>query len=207
MLGLLVKDLLCLRKSGLKMLAIFIIYAVIFSSSDSFSYLSTMITVISTMMILNTFAYDEMSKWDYFALSLPVTKKQLVLSKYLLTIIFAFAGMWLSSMVSLVTRRWNTETFIGLYALVCTALILAAILLPLLYKLGTQKARIWLFILFLTPTAAVILLKGIGFHFSFLTNINDSAMEQYIYLLLPISLVLYVCSYFLSCKIFQNKEI
>ena len=189
------------------MSVILIAYAVIFTSSSGFSFSSAMITVIFTMMILNTFAYDEMSKWDYYALSLPVTKKQLVLSKYLLTVIFAFAGTWLSSMVSLVTHRWNAESFTGLYALGSTALMLAAILLPLLYKLGTQKARIWMFILFLTPTAVLILLNGIGFHLSFLTNISDSAVEQFVYLLLPTSLVLYICSYFLSCKIFQNKEI
>lgn len=207
MLGLITKDLLCLKKSGLKMLVILMIYAVIFSSSGGFSFLSAMIIVISTMMILNTFAYDELSKWDYYALSLPVSKKQIVLSKYLLTVLLDLFGILLSVTITLFARQWNTESFLEFYALACTALILTAILLPLLYKFGTQKARIWMFILFLTPTAAVLLLNRMGLHLSAAANVSDATVERFVYFLLPAAVLLFVISFFLSYGIFRDKEI
>jgi hypothetical protein len=206
MLGLIVKDLLCLKKSALKMVVILGLYIVIFYSANNIVFLCAMIIMISTMLILNTFAYDELSKWDYYALSLPVTKKQIILSKYLLTVLFDFIGILITLLLYLIKRQLNLEAALSICALAATALIMAAILLPLLYKLGTQKARIWMIMIFLLPTAAIIVLGNLGFHLT-AGMPSESTIGLLVWISLPVALLFYAGSYFLSYKIFVNKEI
>jgi len=206
MLGLVLKDLLCLKKSALKMVVILGLYIVIFSSSNNLAFLCAMIIMISTMFILNTFAYDEMSKWDYYALSLPVTKKQIVLSKYLLTVLFDFIGILITLLLYLIKRQLNFEAALSICALAAIALTMAAILLPLLYKLGTQKARIWMIMIFLLPTAAAILLGNLGFHLT-AGMPSECTIGLLVMSSLPVALLLYAGSYLLSYKVFLGKEI
>lgn len=206
MLGLLVKDLLLVKQTGLKIIIILGLYIVIFSSSNSLSLLCTMVTMISTLLILNTFAYDELAKWNYYALSLPITKKKIILSKYLLTVLFDFIGILISILLCVIKRQLNLEAAAGLYVLAAAALILTALLLPLLFKFGTQRARIWMIIICLVPAAAVIVFGNLGL----LPNgsmPSNAVVELLIWLSLPVSLLLFACSYFLSCRIFENKEI
>jgi len=206
MLGLVVKDLLCLKKTALKMVVILGLYIVIFFSANNIAFLCAMIIMISTMLILNTFAYDELSKWDYYALSLPVTKKQIVLGKYLLTVLFDFIGILITLLLYLIKRQLNLEAALSICALAATALIMAAVLLPLLYKLGTQKARIWMIMIFLLPTAAIIVLGNLGFHLT-AGMPSESTIGLLVWISLPVALLFYAGSYFLSYKIFVNKEI
>ena len=210
MLGLVVKDLLCLKKTALKMVVILGLYIVIFFSANNIAFLCAMIIMISTMLILNTFAYDELSKWDYYALSLPVTKKQIVLGKYLLTVLFDFIGILITLLLYLIKRQLNLEAALSICALAAIALIMAAILLPLLYKLGTQKARIWMIMIFLLPTAAVIVLGNLvgnfGFHLT-ASMPSEGTIGLLIWVSLPVALLLYAGSYLLSYKVFLSKEI
>lgn len=208
MIGLILKDLISLRKAIGKIMVIVVLYAVIFSSSGNAALLSGMIIMIMTMFTINTYAYDEMSKWDYYACSLPVTKSQIVLSKYLLTLLFELVGVLVCFMVYLFTNQFNPENIIGLCAISSVAILISAILLPLIYKLGTQKARIWMVLIFLLPTAATLALSSLGIRPSadFL-QVSESFAVTFTPLLIPVSLLLFTLSYFLSCYIYKNKEI
>jgi len=209
MIGLLLKDLLCLKKVGAKMGIVLGIYIVIFVASGNIGFLGAIIILILTMLSMNTFAYDELAKWDYYALSLPVTKRQIVLSKYLLVVFFDFSSIIIVLLIYLVKNLINIETILSLCAMSASAIIMAAVFLPLLYKLGTQKARIWMILIILLPTAGLMLLakfKIVGTAGS-LAVISDSTIELLIYLAVPVALLLLVGSYFLSCKIFEKKEI
>lgn len=209
MIGLITKDLLSLKKVGIRIGFIIVLYAVIFSSTGSLAFLSAFITVFCTMLIINTFAYDELAKWDIYALSMPVTKKQIVLSRYLLCILFDAAGIIVSFLLGLIFRKLDAELSTILYCFFAASLVIAAIMMPLLYKFGTQKARIWIILLFLAPTAGAALLKNLGIShpFSALGTISNSTAELLLAVFLPVALLIYVGSYFLSFRIYQSKEI
>jgi hypothetical protein len=208
MFGLIVKDLLCLKKSALRLIVILGLYIVIFSSADNIIFLCSMIILISTTLILNTFAYDEAYKWDYYALSLPVTKKQIVLTKYLLTVLFDVIGFSVALLLFLIKRQINTENVLSVCVLTAAALLMSSILLPLLYKIGTQKARIWLIMIFLIPVAGVALMSTMGINLlSAMATVSNSVVELLFCLALPVAALIFIGSYFLSCRIFKNKEI
>jgi len=203
-----VKDLLSLKKASMKMLVIMGLYIVIFSMTDSLVFVSSMIILVATLMIMNTFAFDELSKWDYYALSLPVTKKQIVLSKYLLTFFFDVIGIIISLVLNIVKQKLNTDSIVSICVLSALALIMASIMLPLIYKLGTQKARIWIILIFLIPAAGLALIGTMGIDpLAAIATIGDSVVELLVYLSLPVAILIFIGSFFLSCHIFKNKEI
>ena len=102
--GLIVKDLLQL-KSYRKTLIIFIVIMFIFSVMNQQQ--TEMINIFSMMLILGfgmfgiaTFSYDEMSKADKYIMTLPITRKQIVLSKYILIIGATIIGGILGGIIS-----------------------------------------------------------------------------------------------------------
>ncbi|HBT91403.1 MAG TPA: hypothetical protein DEB16_06120, partial [Ruminococcaceae bacterium] len=89
MKGLLFKDFLLIRRQGKTLLYLLVFYVIFFfvlaRSSDKPADSGTVAGVVSTIavileyvLILNTLAYDENSKWNRYALSLPVGRNGIV---------------------------------------------------------------------------------------------------------------------------------
>lgn len=112
--GLMIKDLLQL-KSYKRTLIVFVI--VFIASSITQEHTRNVLTVMMTLGIgmfsIATFSYDEMAKADKYILTLPVTKKDIVLAKYILvissTIMGAIVGVVVSIILSTVMRRGDTK--------------------------------------------------------------------------------------------------
>lgn len=68
---------------------------------------------ISMMMFMTTFSYDEYNKWDAYAVTLPLEKKDVVLSKYvgsILLLIVALLGTFLIAfLVGVVNQNFDFE--------------------------------------------------------------------------------------------------
>ena len=92
MKGLLVKDLLVLRKYARTMVVFILVYIVVFSMLDSVDVISGMVTLVLAMMSVATFSYDELAKWDRFGLTMPVSRKQVVASRYLVCLLSTVFG-------------------------------------------------------------------------------------------------------------------
>ena len=92
MKGLLVKDLLVLRKYARTMVVFILVYIVVFSMLDSVDVISGMVTLVLAMMSVATFSYDELAKWDRFGLTMPVSRNQVVASRYLVCLLFTLIG-------------------------------------------------------------------------------------------------------------------
>lgn len=207
MIGLLFKDFLCMKKAMLRIALILGVYVVIFFFSDQgTAFISSMIILLSTMLVMNAFAYDEISKWDYYALSLPITKKQLVLTRYLLTLLMSVGGLVIGFIPILLRRDVNLENLMTIYAIAAVALILSSIMLPLLFKFGSQKARIWVFIICLFPTVAIVAFSKI-FGSVPVPQISESLVETLVWFSLPAALIILAVSFLISCSVMTKKEL
>lgn len=98
------------------------------------------------MMPMTLLAYDQASKFSEYSGVLPVTKEQLVGSKYLI----GLCGMVLAELLSMAALAaaqllWGTVTVqltvATLLQVAMLTLLGNIILLPLTYRLGYQKAR------------------------------------------------------------------
>lgn len=165
------------------------------------------------MFILTTFSYDDMAGFDMYALTLPTTRNQIVYAKYTLAFLLSlFCGV-LSILVSFMDLMINNQQFTkdffyfaGMYWV--GTLLFISIQLPIVIKLGAEKARFAIIAIIFIPTLLIMGLNKLG-------KLNEimgffSHMEEYMNLLvLLVPLVTILCfllSMGISVLIFKNKE-
>jgi len=214
--GLIIKDLLQLKSYKKTLIVfIFVFVATSIAQENSRNLLTVMLTLGLGMFSIATFSYDEMAKADKYILTLPLTKKEVVLGKYLLVIISTILGSILgviaSSILELVTTG-DQPNFLELIELAIGSIfgigIVESIQVPFIYKYGAEKGRIQIFI---AIAAVAFLLGGIlwlgeKYGVNFL-DMNINAFMK----LLPIVLVMataivYFVSFKISYKIYEKKE-
>ncbi len=218
--GLITKDLLQL-KSYRKTLIIFILIFVFTGiAQETTKGVGVMIAVMLTlgfgMFGMATFNYDEQSKADRYILTFPLTKKEILISKYIFiissTIIGAIVGIIASFLIVFIIDKQLPSFYdyinVALAGILGVGLI-EAIQIPCVYKWGAEKGRIQMFI----GAAIIILLIGGIFLVGENTNINlpISDILNTIINFLPVililaTLIIYYISYRVSYRIYKNKE-
>lgn len=213
MKGLILKDLLNLKKAIKTMLIVGIAYSIFFSTVQP-TFLTGILTLLFSMQSLSSFSYDEYAKWDSYALTLPISRKDLVLSKYILFMTFPIIGSVLSIILSTIIGLFKQtlmveEIFASAMGFLFSMEILLLILLPLIFKFGIERGRIMI-------TVVSFSIFGIGFLVIKLIqalNLPFLSLEQ-IYALTPIipwialvmvALIAYL-SYQVSLQIVEKKE-
>ena len=213
MKGLILKDLLNLKKAIKTMLIVGIAYSIFFSTVQP-TFLTGILTLLFSMQSLSSFSYDEYAKWDSYALTLPISRKDLVLSKYILFMTFPIIGSVLSIILSTIIGLFKQtliveEIFASAMGFLFSMEILLLILLPLIFKFGIERGRIMI-------TVVSFSIFGIGFLVIKLIqalNLPFLSLEQ-IYALTPIipwialvmvALIAYL-SYQVSLRIVEKKE-
>jgi len=206
MKGLILKDLINLRRYGRSIFLFIAVFALFGLMSKNWDFLEGIIILMFTMMTVTTFSYDDIAKWDIYALSLPVSRRQIVRSKYLLAILLSLAGILLSlavnSILALVKDINIVDKLLTAYIIFAVATVFTCILLPLIYKFGVEKSRIFLIAIFAAPTAAVLVLSNMGI---------PMPQKDFWMLLLNLSpaiLVILLCaSYAISNALFSGKDL
>lgn len=92
MKSLILKDLYNIGHNMKSMLLVLVILAVgLISSAGTESHVVASGIICGTMVI-TTFSFDNMSKWPRYAMIMPVSRKALVVSKFIVLLIFAVGG-------------------------------------------------------------------------------------------------------------------
>ena len=203
--GLILKDLLNLR-STFKMLGAMIVFFAVAFLREGNSFVFGIIILMFAMMVVTTISCDDLAKWDAYALTMPVTRKEMVLSKYLVMVLLNTLGAVLSLIIGIVGSFLMNQSFdleilviVGLVYLI--AFIFGSLIIPLIYKFGTEKARLMLFLCALIPTALFLLLEQ--FNVPLPTTGNPWI---YLILLVACSVIGVILSYLISLKIYTKKE-
>ena len=163
MTGLMLKDMYSLRTYFLKQLALMtVLYlAIPVGLMKNFSFLSPMLTMSVVMMLISSFSVDEASRWDSYALTLPVTPRAIVGAKYLL-----FYGALLGTGViasvlcgvldSFTYRNGFLEIAASTGGVIVVYMLVTVFMLPLFFKLGAEKARVAMTLCFILPFLLIV---------------------------------------------------
>ena len=100
MKGLILKDLLLIKGNARYILIFLVIFGLIALEGNDVLYFIP--AFISMMMFMTTFSYDEYNKWDAYAITLPIKKENIVLSKYVGSTILLGIALILTFIISLV---------------------------------------------------------------------------------------------------------
>lgn len=222
--GLIKKDMLNLSSYKISLLVMFVcVLAIGGTGEEMWKYIPIVMTTMTGMIALSTFSYDELAKSDEYVLSLPVNKKEIVVEKYILVISMALIGGIIGFIITpifahilnniradnIINIDYNSLLFTTLGGLFGISLILA-IQIPSIYKWGTEKGRIQMFILFF-----IIILLALGIAYlvthNLGININIEAINVFfqrfgILIVVCLLTLMYYISYRISYKIFRNKK-
>ena len=214
MTGLIVKDFLVMRKS-IKTYILFLLFYFVMAAVGIFpiSFITAMVQIIIMMLPLSAFSYDELSKWDRYAFSLPLSRRAVAGARYLfaliLTLFAALFGLLVCLVLSLFFHAPDLmENCLTVMVSLALGLLYCDILLPLTYKLGPERARPYFYLVIFLP---IILLFGsykLGLlnNLSFLLELPDAVVIPFLLLLPLLPLLGMVVSYLISCRILEHKE-
>lgn len=182
MKGLILKDLFVLRKIAVLYLVIegVLLAASLFNPAmQMFAILYFLI--LAMMLPITALAYDERAGWEKYALTMPVTRKKLVASKYLLGLILLGTSLVLMVIFIIFLYAWlsvysvnYTETVLRLVFAVVVGCLFLSVLMPIMLKLGTEKGRIVMMLMIFIPVGAVLILSKTGVLDSFALDSNDA---------------------------------
>ncbi len=205
MKGLILKDLLNL-KSTFKMLGLMIfLFAVIYIPQGN-GFIFGMIILMVSMMVVTTISYDDLAKWDAYALTMPVTRKEIVFSKYLVMALLNTLGAVLALIVGIIGsmimgQSFSTEVLAIIGVLYLIAFSYGSMMVPLIYRFGTEKARLMLILSALIPTGLILLVTQMQI------PLPEAANPLiYFFLLLGFTVIMVFVSFIISLRIYSNKE-
>lgn len=202
MKGLIIKDLYVIKRYARATILVALIFAAVGLMSANNASFTGMISMMSTMMVINAFSYDDLAKWDRYALAMPISRKTMVGARYLLGFCLWLGGVLLALvilLVSMIVHQQNTyQESLMIIAMIGAGMLMAtAISLPMLYKFGVEKGRILLLLAFLPPVAVAIVPVMI---------FGEGAMIFLIAVFPVASLAMYAISYGVSVNIVRKRD-
>ena len=205
MLGLIKKDLLIII-NNFKQYLIFILIFIFFA----FNGIETIIyfpTLVITMILCSTFNYDDMSKWNSYAIASSITRKEIVTSKYIENIIYSVAislfTVLFTLLISLINPINLPNIIISTLGSLIGVILLFSLGYPLIFKFGAEKGRIFLVILIFS----IAILIGILISIFGISPLIKSFASHYLYLILILGpIILYIISYLISLRIYLKKD-
>lgn len=220
--GLIKKDLLNLSSYKTSLLILIIFCAIAIGSTDTITFVPIIVCAITGMIALSTFNYDETSQADKYILSLPVTRQDIVLSKFILaissTIIGALLGFLFTIFLvnilniirpdSLIILDYNNLLTTTIGAMFGISLI-QSIQIPSIYKWGAEKGRIQMFVLIFVLVVLILGISYLVMNSNFNINLEDieNFMNKFgIITLILAMIIMYYTSFKLSLKIFKHKD-
>lgn len=216
MVGLILKDFINLKKNLKIFAGITVLYGFMAYSSSDASFFSTIYTMLFAVLTLSIYSYDEMAKWETFALTMPISKDNVVQGKYLMMLLLTLLGALFSGLFSLAmySLRGGDMLTDGLKSCgigAAVVILFYSITLPFITKLGVEKARLIFFAIYMVPFIVGVMASKAYSSGTLeipqkLISFIGEAMK-YLYILIPaVVLAALVISYFISIKIYRKRE-
>ena len=208
MKGVLLKDL-YIAKSGI-VIALVCLFVLAFGFSFLLDVSSVLMLApaISTIAVYNSITSDASSKWNKNVITMPVSRDQIIGTKYILYILLSAAGIivvlaalgilsLLGAAVTVYALLFNTS--IG----VSVALLAGGISLPCVYFFDPEKSQIVFLISFIASsgiiTALVLLIN-------LFMPVKDNTLLAF-YIVLAISFAWFVVSYKIAAVLYRKRDI
>lgn len=163
MTGLLYKDLINLKSTFKIYCLITVIWGVIFIPDGNYSIFGLLMVMMATLVV-TTLSYDDLANWDQYALTMPVSRKEVVYSKYLLLLLLDTIGAVTALLVGGIGAGLGffepMEIVLVLAVVFMIALIFGATILPLIYRFGTEKARMLILLVAGIPSGFLLIISN-----------------------------------------------
>jgi len=206
MKALLIKDLSYLKSS--RILVIVPVVGLILSLSGG-SFFITWVCIMAASMVQTTFTYDEFENGMSYLLTLPVSRRQYVRSKYLMALLcvaaMICAALALTFVLDAVMGRAQEDLLTSAVAGLIVADLYISVSIPGIIRLGVERGR-WV-VLGVSAVAAALIV-GAAVVAEIGTALESALTRSPWLAVIPLLflLVLPVLSYRLSMRFISKKE-
>ena len=209
MIGLIYKDLMVMRKTLALYMVIFVVYGYMGIAYDQGGLLIAMVLVMSSILPVSSIAYDERCKWDKIANTAPLSRKEIVMAKYLFAILLTVFSVAVCFVIYLFDSRMPmTEKLIMCYMLTMGGMLYQALLLPVNIKFGAEKGRNIMMAIMFVPVLFVVAVSNTGLvDLSAVVLFLENNEQLIPYIVTATVAVVYSVSVTLSVKIYENKDL
>ncbi len=209
MKGLLWNDLYNIGHNAKRMILILVIWAACFYGQISSGGYIIMCAFITAAMAVTNCAFDEKSNWQKYALTMPCTRKDYVLEKYLITLIYSMTGIVWGVLVTLIVtaiqKTFSVESLIaGIVMGLVISMLTGGVWILLVLKYGTEKSRLYMVGVGALVAIAVIAVTKAIKEFGF--SITDSQGKYLLYLSPVAGIIMVGILLWASLRIYNRKE-
>ena len=210
MKGLFLKDFYMMKKYCRSYLLIMLIFLLVSVFSDNNFFFILYPVILSSMIPVTLISYDEKSKWNFYADTLPVSRKQLVSVKYMMMLILLGTGILLIGVIQfgrmLYFQNFSVETLVLLTGILLIAGTLSSsLLLPVIFKMGVEKGRL-AYYLVLGVICAVFAGMGVLTSKESVQNVFLPSVKT-VWIIAGGAVLLFIFSWFLSVRFYQKREL
>lgn len=202
MRGMILKDILISKRTLQLYFAILIAGIVISPFIDVGGYLMLYSVMIGVMVPLQTMTDDEKNRWNQYVIALPVARNKIAICKYILSFFcigLSYLGLYMGCCLSETMKAGlPADMIIGSMGL---AVLYTLIIIPLALKYGTVKSRILILVVFYIPMLLLFATTQLGIDIDYL-----GLLEQYIYVIPVIYIMLIIISMGISISICNRKD-
>lgn len=208
MKGLLLKDWFVIWKQCRYLLFVPAVFLAVSALSDDSQFFAIFAFLLSAMYPMTVMGLDEQSKWERYALTMPFRRRDLVLSKYLLSFcsLFLYGVLYLLLVLLFKHDPEAMKVSVMLTSVgISIGILYSALAYPFLFKFGMEKGRIWYLILIVVVFGnGAALAAMLGDELSL--NLLLTWMNRLLLILPLAALALFGLSAFLSIKLYESRE-
>ena len=202
MKGIVIKDLLTLKSSMKTVVLIVILFGFMGAKSGS-AYMSTFASVYAAILPMTCMAFDERSRFNRYAVVMPVNLRDIVLSKYVVGLILAVAATVVAVAMTALSGGSIGET---VAASIAIPMVYHSILLPLMFKFGVEKSRIIILAGVVVPAVGISFLEESGRLNGVINALDSVQVSSALAYGAMVLIVIYTVSVLISLAVCRNKE-
>ncbi len=200
-------------KTMLFMIVVFAFVAFLWNGSGFFNIITVMISVMTPMTLCSI---DKAYGWDRLSLSLPVSRREVVGSKFVVSILANLVFLTLSAVLMAVycvfvdTAEPSVEDLCCLMLIEAVTLIMMGAEMAISFKWGVEKARYIFAACIWIPLIGAFLLEKSGLPMPDLSVINNLEKLPHGVLItgaMATGLLAYAICYVISVRVYQKTEI
>lgn len=184
-----------------------IILAILNVFSNDGNMFSYIVIFIFTMFGIAAFNYEEAYHWDRYKAALPISNRQIVLARYGMIGISMAAGVAASLLlgsISVIAGTMElplTDWILSLVQCVAIAVLYLEIMIPVMYRFGSEHGRVIMLLLFIVFFGAVCGLGVITDEWGLLITVYTATM-----IIIGAAVVLLPVSISASIRVQSKKE-
>ncbi|MEA5151927.1 MAG: ABC-2 transporter permease [Oscillospiraceae bacterium] len=201
MKGLFLKDLYMIKAYFRTLIAIAVVFIISSFWGGGNMFLIIYPMIVAAMLPMSILSYDEKSRWDVYCGTLPCSKSAVVSVKYLSCLVYVAVMFALSLLVQSlrITRAGGdmSELAVIMAMLLSIGLVGPSLMLPVIFRLGTEKGRMAYYVVIGALCALSFLLP----------EKLPSALANSVALLPLAAAALFAASWLLSIYFYRKREL